>query len=87
MEYYAALCKSEVISFEGNNLELGTACGKLFAVSAMVITDPGDSDILESIWNLIIYWKLVYYRYQSGYSTFVIASSYSSQIYRKRKSQ
>ena len=49
MEYYAALCKSEVISFEGNNLELGTACGKLFAVSAMVITDPGDSDILESI--------------------------------------
>ena len=49
MEYYAALCKSEVNSFEGNNLELGTACGKLFAVSAMVITDPGDSDILESI--------------------------------------
>ena len=32
-----------------NNVELGTALGKLYAVSAMVIHDPGDSDILESV--------------------------------------
>merc|ERR1711998_550820 len=49
LEYYAALCKSDVHNFEGNNIELGTACGKLFAVSAMIISDPGDSDILESL--------------------------------------
>lgn len=49
LEYYAALAKAEVHAFDGNNLELGTASGKLFAVSALVITDPGDSDILESL--------------------------------------
>ena len=27
-------------------IELGTACGKLFRCSTMVILDPGDSDIL-----------------------------------------
>ena len=49
LEYYAVLAKSDVHHFDGNNLELGTALGKLFAVSAMVISDPGDSDILESV--------------------------------------
>merc|ERR1712188_105802 len=49
LEYYAALCGSAVHNFEGNNLELGTACGKLFAVSTMIISDPGDSDILETL--------------------------------------
>ena len=49
LEYYAALCGSAVHNFEGNNLELGTACGKLFAVSTLIISDPGDSDILETL--------------------------------------
>ena len=49
LEYYAMLAKSDVHSFEGQNVELGTAIGRLFPVSAMVITDPGDSDILESV--------------------------------------
>merc|ERR1711957_28732 len=49
LEYYAALCGSAVHNFEGNNLELGTACGKLFAVSSLIISDPGDSDILETL--------------------------------------
>ena len=48
IEYYAILAQSNIYHFEGNNVELGTACGKLFPVSAMVISDPGDSDILES---------------------------------------
>ena len=49
LEYYAVLAKSDVHHFDGNNLELGTALGKLFAVSAMIISDPGDSDILEAV--------------------------------------
>ena len=49
LEYYAVLAKADVHHFDGNNVELGTALGKLFAVSALVITDPGDSDILESV--------------------------------------
>ena len=49
LEYYAMLSKSQVHHFDGNNIELGTAVGKLFAVSALVISDPGDSDILESV--------------------------------------
>ena len=49
LEYYAVLAKSDVHHFDGNNIEMGTACGKLFPVSAMVISDPGDSDILESV--------------------------------------
>lgn len=31
-----------------DNVELGTACGKLFRVSALSITDPGDSDIIRT---------------------------------------
>ena len=49
LEYYTMLAKADVHHFDGNNVELGTASGKLFAVSAMVITDPGDSDILETV--------------------------------------
>ena len=49
IEYMAILGGSKVLHFEGNNVELGTALGRLFGVSAMVITDPGDSDILESV--------------------------------------
>merc|ERR1712166_892035 len=49
LEYYAVLAKSDVHHFDGNNIELGTALGKLFSVSAMSITDAGDSDILESV--------------------------------------
>ncbi|GAT30214.1 60S ribosomal protein L30-2 [Aspergillus luchuensis] len=31
-----------------HNIELGTACGKLFRTSTMAILDAGDSDILSS---------------------------------------
>lgn len=48
LEYYAALCKADLRNYDGNNLELGTACGKLFAVSTMCILEQGDSDILDS---------------------------------------
>ncbi|KAK2737036.1 hypothetical protein FQN57_000485 [Myotisia sp. PD_48] len=46
LEYYAMLAKVPVHHFHGNNIELGTACGKLFRCSTMTILDAGDSDIL-----------------------------------------
>jgi ribosomal protein L30E len=48
---------SSTVGFGGNNniltvivmqIELGTACGKLFRCSTMAILDAGDSDILSS---------------------------------------
>ncbi|KAF8851530.1 putative 60S ribosomal protein L30 [Acephala macrosclerotiorum] len=46
LEYYAMLSKTNVHHFAGNNLELGTACGKLYRCSTMAVLDAGDSDIL-----------------------------------------
>ncbi|KAF2770405.1 cytosolic large ribosomal subunit protein L30 [Teratosphaeria nubilosa] len=48
LEYYSMLAKTPVHHFSGNNIELGTACGKLFRCSTMAILDAGDSDILSS---------------------------------------
>ncbi|CAL3967676.1 unnamed protein product [Diplocarpon coronariae] len=48
LEYYAMLSKTNVHHFSGNNIELGTACGKLYRCSTMAILDGGDSDILSS---------------------------------------
>eukprot|EP00282_Hemiselmis_andersenii_P019381 CAMPEP_0172043550 /NCGR_PEP_ID=MMETSP1041-20130122/26326_1 /TAXON_ID=464988 /ORGANISM="Hemiselmis andersenii, Strain CCMP439" /LENGTH=125 /DNA_ID=CAMNT_0012701991 /DNA_START=166 /DNA_END=543 /DNA_ORIENTATION=- len=48
IEYYAMLAKTHVHHYTGNNVDLGTACGKLFRVSSLSITDPGDSDIIRT---------------------------------------
>nr|POE93378.1 60s ribosomal protein l30 [Quercus suber] len=48
LEYYSMLAKTTVHHFSGNNIELGTACGKLFRCSTMAILDAGDSDILST---------------------------------------
>merc|ERR1712077_147460 len=47
--YYAMLAKTGVHHYTGNNIELGTACGKYFRVCTLSITDPGDSDIIRSM--------------------------------------
>ncbi|KAI0387095.1 cytosolic large ribosomal subunit protein L30 [Daldinia bambusicola] len=47
LEYYSMLSKAPVHHFSGTNIELGTACGKLFRCSTMAILDAGDSDILS----------------------------------------
>ena len=39
------LSKVSVHQYSGSNNALGTACGKFFPVSALSVTDPGDSDI------------------------------------------
>ena len=49
IEYYAMLAKTGVHHYSGNNIALGTACGKMFRCSVLSITDPGDSDIVRSI--------------------------------------
>jgi len=48
IEYYAMLAKTGVHHYSGNNIELGTACGKYFRVCTLAITDAGDSDIIRS---------------------------------------
>eukprot|EP01060_Flectonema_neradi_P010174 TRINITY_DN172_c1_g1_i1.p1 TRINITY_DN172_c1_g1~~TRINITY_DN172_c1_g1_i1.p1 ORF type:complete len:108 (+),score=24.96 TRINITY_DN172_c1_g1_i1:63-386(+) len=49
LEYYAMLSKSSVLHYNGNNIDLGTACGKTYRAHVMTITEPGDSDILGKI--------------------------------------
>eukprot|EP00054_Salpingoeca_dolichothecata_P031401 m.263392 g.263392 ORF g.263392 m.263392 type:complete len:112 (-) comp26908_c0_seq1:111-446(-) len=51
IEYYALLSKTIVEHYKGDNIALGTACGKYFRVCTLGITDPGDSDIIRSISN------------------------------------
>ena len=48
IEYYAMLSKATVYYYAGNNVDLGTACGKYFRVGTVAITDAGDSDIIGS---------------------------------------
>merc|ERR1712022_45568 len=49
IEYYGMLSKTPLPPYEGNNTDLGTACGKLHRVGVLAITNPGDSDILRII--------------------------------------
>ncbi|KAK8796275.1 60S ribosomal protein [Blastocystis sp. subtype 4] len=51
LEYYAMLSKTTVHHYQGSCMDLGTACGKYFGVSAVTITDAGDSDILRAFEN------------------------------------
>ncbi|HUS56958.1 MAG TPA: 50S ribosomal protein L30e [Thermoplasmata archaeon] len=39
---------TKVLAFSGNNVELGSACGKPYAISALVIVSPGESNILSA---------------------------------------
>ncbi|KAI5478951.1 60S ribosomal protein l30 [Pseudohyphozyma bogoriensis] len=48
LEYYAMLSKTPVHLYQGSNVALGTAAGKLFRVGVMSIENPGDSDLLAS---------------------------------------
>ncbi|KAJ3100756.1 60S ribosomal protein L30 [Physocladia obscura] len=47
LEYYAMLSKTAVHHYTGNNIDLGTACGKYFRVGVISIIDAGDSDIIS----------------------------------------
>ncbi|CAN1803115.1 60S ribosomal protein L30 [Linum perenne] len=49
IEYYAMLSKVGVHHYSGNNVELGTACGKYYRVCCLSIIDAGDSDIIKNM--------------------------------------
>uniref|UniRef100_A0A0E0JQ47 Ribosomal protein eL8/eL30/eS12/Gadd45 domain-containing protein n=1 Tax=Oryza punctata TaxID=4537 RepID=A0A0E0JQ47_ORYPU len=40
IEYYAMLGKVSVYHFNGNNVDLGTACGKYYRVCCLSVVDP-----------------------------------------------
>ena len=48
-EYCAILAKTGVHHYSGNNIELGTACGKHYRVCTLAIIDPGGFDIIRSM--------------------------------------
>merc|ERR550514_1599033 len=49
LEYYAVLSQIKTQLYDGNNVDLGSACGKFFRVSCLAIIDPGESDILNDV--------------------------------------
>jgi large subunit ribosomal protein L30e len=40
-----------IVTFNGNSLELGAACGKPFSVNSLAIIDAGNSNILNEEYN------------------------------------
>ncbi|KAK0555551.1 60S ribosomal protein L30 [Tilletia horrida] len=49
IEYYAMLSKTSVHHYQGSNVALGTAAGKLFRVGVLTVIDAGDSDLLATL--------------------------------------
>merc|ERR1719148_26158 len=49
LEYYAVLAGIKTILYDGNNVDLGSACGKFYRVSCLSIIEAGDSDILAEV--------------------------------------
>nr|XP_012804431.1 60S ribosomal protein L30-like [Jaculus jaculus] len=49
IEHYAMWAKTGAHHYSGNNIELGTACGKYYRVCTLPIVEPGDSDIIRSM--------------------------------------
>merc|ERR1712050_333239 len=49
LEYYAVLAGIKTILYDGNNVDLGSACGKFYRVSFFSIIEAGDSDILADV--------------------------------------
>lgn len=49
IEYYAMLSQCDILPFDGDNVDLGTACGKYFRSSVISIIDAGESEILKLI--------------------------------------
>ena len=49
VEYYCKLSDIPSHTFKGTSVELGSVCGKPFTVATLIINDPGDSTILETM--------------------------------------
>ena len=46
IQYYSRRAGVAIREFQGNNTDLGTACGKLFRVGIIGVISPGDSQIM-----------------------------------------
>ncbi len=46
INYYSLLANTMVYHYTGNNIDLGSACGRYHRVAVLGIADAGDSDIL-----------------------------------------
>lgn len=49
IEYYASLSGVPVVTYKGNNIDLGLACGRSHIVSVITVKEQGDSEILSLI--------------------------------------
>ncbi len=49
LECYGKLSQVPVITYKGNSIDLGVICRKQFAIAALTVKEPGDSDILKLI--------------------------------------
>ena len=47
VNYYSVLSNTFIYHYTGNNIDLGSACGKYHRVAILGILDPGDSAILN----------------------------------------
>ncbi len=45
--YQAGLSEIPVFVFQGSSLDLGALCERPFPVSAMIVREPGDSEVLK----------------------------------------
>jgi large subunit ribosomal protein L30e len=45
--HYAKQGAVPIHTYPGSSLDLGSACGKRFAVAALTVKEPGDSEILK----------------------------------------
>ncbi|MDR2967807.1 MAG: 50S ribosomal protein L30e [Methanobacteriaceae archaeon] len=49
VKYYCKLSDIQFFIYKGTSVELGSVCGKPFTVATLVINNPGDSTILETM--------------------------------------
>ena len=47
VEYYGKLSKVPVMTYKGTSIDLAAVCNKLFIISALIIRETGDSEILK----------------------------------------
>ncbi len=47
LEYYGKMSQVPVVTYSGDSIDLGMACGRRFAIATLTVKEAGDSEILE----------------------------------------
>lgn len=47
IDHYGKLSQVPIVAYRSNGVDLGMVCGKRFAVTALTVKEPGDSDIMK----------------------------------------